>query len=528
MAGARARARRACRPHVSLSAYSVRPPVSGDVHRLRARRLGLESQYEPIVLMHKDCPVCRSEGFAARTRVELRIGNRTAIATLYQVGDGMLAVDEAGLSEAAWRRLEAADGDDVKVSHPQPLASLSAVRSKLFGHRLSRSELSAIILDIVGERYSDVELAAFVSAFAGQPFGLYETMALTSAMVAAGDRLSWPSAVVADKHSVGGLPGNRTTPIVVAIAAAAGLMIPKTSSRAITSPAGTADTMETMTLVDLDLPAMRRVVDREGGCLVWGGSVRLSPADDIIIRVERALDVDCEAQLVASILSKKVAAGATHVLLDLPVGPTAKVRSSLEAETLGAHLLKVGKRFGLDVRPMVTDGAQPVGVGMGPALEARDVLGVLRCEAHAPQDLRSRAVALAGSLLELGSAAAEGAGAREAAMLLDTGAAYDKFLAICEAQGGFREPPIAPLKAVRRATLPGRVISLDNRLLARAAKLAGAPGAKSAGLELHVKLGDEVQKGQPLITLHGESPGELAYAEAFADSRAEMLVVEAE
>lgn len=491
--------------------------------RLKARRLGLESQHEPIVLIHKGCPIGRSEGFAARTRVELRNGDHTALATLYQVGDHFLGLDEAGLSEAAWEKLGARDGDLISATHPRPLPSLSAVRAKLYGRRLSGAELKGIIEDIVAERYSDVELAAFVAAFASRPYAVAETAALTRAMVEAGEQLAWPSAVVADKHSVGGLPGNRTTPIVVAIAAAAGLTIPKTSSRAITSPAGTADVMETMTDIDLESAAMRSVVEREGGCLAWGGSVRLSPADDIIIRVERELDVDCEAQLIASVLSKKIAAGATHVLLDIPVGPTAKVRTDAQARALSEHLVRVGARFGLKVLPSISDGSEPVGRGIGPALEARDVLAVLRGSAEAPADLRQRALTLASALLAFAGGMTPAQASARAEALLDGGAALAKFLAICEAQGGFREPPVAPLRETIHSREHGVVAFLDNRLLARAAKLAGAPRAASAGLEMHVKLRQSVSRGAPLLTLHAESEGELAYARAFAAANPEMV-----
>ena len=486
------------------------------LHPLRARRLRLETQHEPIVLMHAECPVARSEGFAARAEVELHVGGRSAIATLYQVTDDVVATDEVGLSETVWHRLGAADGDSIEVRHPQPLESMSDVRAKVYGHRLDDERLRRIIRDVVAERYSDVQLAAFVTAFASQPAQLAETIALTRAMVEAGDRLSWPGWPIVDKHSVGGLPANRTTPLVVAIVAAAGLVIPKTSSRAITSPAGTADAMETMAPVNLDIPAMRRVVDQEGGCIVWGGSVRLSPADDILIRVERALDLDSSSQLLASVLSKKIAAGSSHVVVDLPVGPTAKVRTDVEAEELGAQLVAVGSAFGLDVRPVPTDGLQPVGVGIGPALEARDVLGVLRGDPAAPADLRDRSLRLAGAVLELGGAAADGRGGKVAASILRDGRALAKFMAICEAQGGFSEPPRAPLRHVIAADREGVVSRIDNRLLARVAKLAGAPRSPSAGLELHVGLGESVARGEPMMTLHGESSGELDYALAFA------------
>jgi thymidine phosphorylase len=344
---------------------------------------------------------------------------------------------------------------------------------------------------------------------------LQETIDLTRAMVDVGDRIDWGRSPIADKHCVGGLPGNRTTPIVVAIAVAAGLTMPKTSSRAITSPAGTADVMETLTRVDLDLPQMRKVVEREGGCFVWGGALSLSPADDILIRVERPLDIDSDAQLVASVLSKKIAAGATHALIDIPVGPTAKVRSDEDADRLQALLEQVAAAHGIALRVVRTHGTQPVGRGIGPALEAHDVLAVLRGAASAPVDLRMRSLALAGGLLEFCGHSPTGTGHSEAWRLLDSGAAWAKFQAICEAQGGLRQPGIAALRDPVVAERSGHVSGIDNRRLARVAKLAGAPDAAAAGLELHVGLGDRVERGQPLFTLHAEAPGELAYAKEY-------------
>ena len=139
--------------------------------------------------------------------------------------------------------------------------------------------------------------------------------------------------------------------------------------------------METLAPVELDTAAMRRVVEREGGCIVWGGAATLSPADDMLIRVERPLDLDSEGQLVGSVLSKKKAAGSTHVVIDMPIGPTAKVRSEEAAARLSALLEGVGKAIGLTLRVLTTDGRQPVGRGIGPALEARDVLAVLQGQA---------------------------------------------------------------------------------------------------------------------------------------------------
>jgi len=501
------------------------PLTSLTPHKLRLRRLGIDTYQEPVLYMHSDCRVCHSEGFEAQSRVELALGGRTIVATLNVVSGDFLASDEAGLSEAAWRLLGAQEGDRVSPRHPAPLESLGHVRAKVYGRHLTQAAITAVIEDVVAGRYSDLQLAAFVTACAGDRLDQEETVSLTRAMVTAGERIDWGEGLVLDKHCVGGLPGNRTTMVIVPIVAACGLRMPKTSSRAITSPAGTADTMETLAPVDLDVAHIRQVVERTGGCVVWGGAVRLSPADDILIRVERPLDLDSQGQLVASILSKKVAAGSTHVLIDMPVGPTAKVRSAEAADLLGRLLVQVGQALGLQVRVVQTDGLAPVGRGIGPALEARDVLAVLRNQASAPVDLAQRSLLLAGEVLEFGGAAPAGGGLALASAVLADGRAWRKFQDICAAQGGLREPPVAAHQQAVHALRSGSVLAIDNRRLARIAKLAGAPGAACAGIDLHVRPGEFVERGQPLFTLHAATPGELAYALEYAASQAETVHV---
>lgn len=497
---------------MSVTADQSGEALAGSPHILRIRRIGIDTYQEPVIYMRADCAVCRSEGFASQSRVRVTTAERAIVATLNVVHGDLVHDGEVGLSEVAWRRLEAPDGELAMLSHPDPLDSFGYVRAKLYGERLSADQFQSIICDIASNRYTDVQLSAFVSACTLARLDLEEIVSLTQAMVDAGEHLEWDYPRVMDKHCVGGLPGNRTTPIVVAIVAAAGVPIPKTSSRAITSPAGTADTMEVLAPVDLDLTTMRRVVEQEGGCVVWGGAVDLSPADDVLIRVERALDVDSDAQLIASVLSKKIAAGATHVVIDIPVGATAKVRSREAADQLASQLGSVGERLGLEVAVEVTDGRQPVGRGIGPALEARDVLAVLKGEADAPPDLRTRAARLAGRLLEIAGVVPAGHGDEKATGLLDEGAAWKRFRAICEAQGGLRQPTAAPHVHEVSAPRSGVVDAFDNRRLARVAKLAGAPSAKAAGVELAVSLGQRVARGEPLYTIHAESPGELAYA----------------
>lgn len=500
--------------------------MTAPANRLKVIRAGIDTYRQPIVFMHEDCHICRAEGFSALTRLAVTVGDRTLIATLNVVRrGGWLGIDTAALSDAAWELLTPAPGAEALVTHPEPPEGASAIRAKVYGARLGPAEFGAIVGDTVARRLSDLDLAAFVTACAGDRLDLAETVALTQAMQRAGQTLDWGDRPVLDKHCVGGLPGNRTTPIVVAIVAAAGLIIPKTSSRAITSPAGTADTMETMAPVALDLPALRRVVEAEGGCIAWGGALNLSPADDLLIAVERPLDFDSEGQLVASVLSKKAAAGADRVLIDMPVGPTAKVRTPEAAAALGARLSAVASAIGLGLRIHVSDGSQPVGRGIGPALEAADVLAVLRRAPGAPADLRDRALGLAGALLDMAPDAPDDTGKAHATALLDSGAAEAKFLAICAAQGGFREPPRAGHRHVVTADVAGRVESIDNRRIARIAKLAGAPRQSAAGVLLATRPGDRVERGMPLCEIHAETPGELDYALAYSRSGPDPFLI---
>ena len=493
---------------------------------LRAKRLGLHTQHQAVVVMRTDCHVCRSEGLSSRAQVLVTAGARQVQANLFQIDGDMIAPDQVALSETAWALLGVSEGDLVGVSHPPTLDSLASVRRRIYGNRLERPAFSAILRDVVAGRYTDVQLAAFLTAGAALPLDEQETVDLTHAMVEVGDRLRWGAKMVVDKHCIGGLPGNRTTPIVVAIAAANGLIMPKTSSRAITSPAGTADAMETLAPVGLDLATIRRVVDGEGGCIAWGGAVHLSPADDIFVRIGRELDVDTEGQLIASVLSKKIAAGSTHVVIDIPVGPTAKIRTGAAGAELAARFGAVASHFGLTVVCLLTDGTAPVGRGIGPALEAIDVLAVLRNEPGAPDDLRRRAATLAGVILEIGGVARTGTGYDLAIATLTSGMAWRKFAAICQAQGGMRVPPTAAHVRPLPAPHAGRISRIDNRKLAQLAKLAGAPEAKAAGVRMDVRLGDHVDKGQPLLHLHAETTGELAYALDYAARTPDLIEVE--
>ena len=488
--------------------------------------LGIDTQKENVVFLRKDCHICKSEGFEAHNRILVTANNTSIIATLYIITDGIIKEGTAGLSDSAYKNLNAKEGDELSFSHVQPVASMRSIRSKMYGKQLNEEDLQNIINDIVKGQYSNIEIAAFITACAGDNLNIHEIISLTKAMVNSGQKLSWSKPIVVDKHSVGGLPGNRTTPIVVSIIAQYGLTIPKTSSRAITSPAGTADTLETITEVNLDINQIKKVIEKENGCFVWGGSIKLSPADDILIRIERALDVDSEGQMIASVLSKKIAAGSTHVVIDIPIGKTAKVRTEQDAEKLKYYFNVVGKAMGIKVEVLFTDGSQPIGRGIGPSLEAMDVISVLRNEKNAPQDLRNKALFIAGSIIDLVNKKSSKIGLIMAEKILTSGKAYEKFMAICNAQGGFKVPQYGHYKMPIYADKSGVVTEINNRRLAKTAKLAGAPHDLTAGVLLMTPLRTKVTKGDVLFYIYSETKGELKYALEYLKSEPNIILIQ--
>ena len=490
---------------------------------LAARKVAIDTYRENVVYLRRDCPVYRAEGFQALSKVSVSANSHTILAVVNVVDDARVVGElELGLSEEAFAQLQIAEGTPVRIAHAEPPRSIASLKRKIAGERLSRDELSAIVRDIAGHRYSKIELAAFVVATSQVDLDRDEVLHLTEAMVATGRRLDWGQVPVVDKHCIGGIPGNRTSMLVVPIVAAHGMLIPKTSSRAITSPAGTADTMACLAEVELPFERLEAIVRRHRGCLAWGGTADLSPADDVLISVSRPLSIDAPGQMVASILSKKVAAGATHLVLDIPFGPTAKVRHMDDAQRLRKLFEYVAHNVGLQLDAVISDGRQPVGFGIGPVLEARDVLRVLNNDPGAPADLRLKALRLAGRVLEFDPDVRGGDGFALARDILDSGRALAKLDAIIDAQGrrpfDWRRPTLAPLVFEMTAEADGVVTDIDNMRLARIARLAGAPKADGAGVDLACKLGDAVSRGQPLYRIHAGNPSELEFARHLAET----------
>ena len=500
---------------------------------LQLHRVAIDTYRENVAYLHRDCAVYRAEGFQALSKVEVRANGRRILASLNVVDDpAIVDCGQLGLSEDAFAQLGVDNGHPASICQAEPPASIPALHRKIAGERLEREDFRGIVRDIAAHRYSKIELTAFVVACNQGELDREEVYFLSDAMTRVGRRLDWHEHPVVDKHCIGGIPGNRTSMLVVPIVAAHGMLCPKTSSRAITSPAGTADTMEVLANVELPFARLEEIVREHRGCLAWGGTSELSPADDVLIAVERPLSIDSPGQMVASILSKKVAAGSTHLVLDIPVGPTAKVRSMPEAQRLRKLFEFVAARMGLTLDVVITDGRQPVGSGIGPVLEARDVMRVLESDPRAPNDLRQKALRLAGRMLEFDPDVRGGDGFAIARDILDSGRALAKMEAIIAAQGGrgfdHNAPALAPLSFEVVAEQGGVVVAIDNLQLARIARLAGAPKVQGAGVDLLHKLGERVAAGAPLYRVYAAFPADLEFARQASQRSAGFAIGAAE
>jgi len=486
--------------------------------KLKANLLDIGTGDTLVVLLDDDTAKELSVYVGDRVRISTK--KKSAVCTVDLAENE--PIDTIGIFRETARHLNIKKGQLVTVTPVVQPLSLSYIRSKLGGKALTSKQIRDIIYDIADNKLTKVEIAYFVSAAYIYGFNLKETYELTKAMIATGTRFRWGKTAVS-KHCIGGISGNRTTMLLVPIMAAAGVLMPKTSSRSITSPSGTADTMEVLAPVDVNSDdAMRKIVRETNGCIIWGGTLNLAPADDKIIRVEHPLSLDPTAMLLASILSKKKSEGADKVLIDIPVGKYSKVKTMRRFEDLEQGFIKLGKKLGMQIEVIKTKGDAPIGRGIGPALEARDVLWVLKRNAWAPKDLEKKTIEMAGIMLKLaGKTKTARAGRTLAQEILDSGRAYERMKMIIKAQGG--DPEIDPnlMKFGKKtytfhAKKSGRVVDIHDDLLAEMAKLAGAPKDKGAGVYLQVGVGDKTKRAEAIFTIHSSSVYRLKQAKLFA------------
>ena len=397
--------------------------------------------------------------------------------------------------------------------------ALSAIRKKLVGKTLNYKEIFSIMDEIAHQRLGDVLTTYFAASGYSQGFSNQELYFLTKAMVETGEKLHFKG-IVADKHSIGGVPGNRTTLIVVPIIAAAGFLIPKSSSRVITT-SGTADDMEILAPVVLSKEKILKIVKKIKACIVWGGNFNIAPADDVIINVEKQLMFESFDKIIISIMSKKIAFGATHVVIDIPYGNSLKVTHLKDAQILKSKFEYIAGKFNIKIRALIHRTDQPVGRGIGPVLETKDALKVLEQAPDRPFDLEVRSITLAGNLLELCLKDSPKKLQEEikntygnctgwATKILQEGLALKKMKEIIFEQGGnpnIKSAKLIPgkftykIKAEKNCT----VKNIDSKNLTLCVKALGAPMHKKANIYLDKKEGEKVKKGESICTLYSEN-----------------------
>ena len=496
---------------------------------LKVKFLGLETGGKPIVILNKEN--ADDLGIMSLGRVRVQQGKKQLTA-IVNTTTRVIGKNHIGVSDEVKRCLDLQENSEVDVEVAKFPNSLQFISNKLKRRKLNYEEIFEIVKDVVEGNLSEIEIASFVIALHDFGLDLDESTSLSLAMVETGEKLKLNKRLVVDKHSCGGVPGDKTTLLAVPIIAAAGLTIPKTSSRAITSAAGTADRAEVLMPVNLDISEMQRVVEKTNGCIVWGGSLHLAPADDIFVQIEQPLSID--PLLLPSIMSKKKAVGANLLVIDIPCGRGTKVKTIGDANLLAKDFIELGKKLDIRTQCAVTFGEQPIGHTIGTAMETREALEAIMRRKNVP-DLVDKATHIAGILMNMA-----GKGGQAAALeILKSGKAEQKLREIIAEQGGDSEVKPEDIKIGDfgfdvEAEKSGFILWVNNTGLVEAARAAGSPKDRGAGIYLYKKLGDQVKKGEKLFTVYSEKNMKLGRVHSILEEeeiigvgdRVEMLVHE--
>ena len=426
--------------------------------------------------------------------------------------NSLVKIRQVGISKDLAARMNIRAGDILDFEILGLPKSAAYINQRLNGQELDYPQTHQVISDLVDYQLNDAMVAFYLASVFWDTISLDELYFITKAMVETGTKFDF-GPEVADKHSTGGLCGNRITPIIVSIVTSFGVTMPKTSSRAVTSPAGTADTFEVLAPVVFSAKEIKSLIKKNHGCIIWG-AFDVVPSDNRIIRVAHQLPGEPIPKLVTSIMAKKVAMGAKYLIIDIPVNPTAKVKTLKEANEIESLFLYLGKRFKVKVKVISYYSFGPVGRGIGPALEARDILRVMQRKDDRPLDLEKKGVYYAGELLELTGRVAPGTGQKEAQKCLDSGRAWKQLQKIIKTQGGnpqidSEEVQLGNIIYPLRASKTGRVRMIENQDLASVAKNLGAPFDKKAGVYLEKLPGELVKEGDTLCSLYATSQARL-------------------
>ncbi len=469
---------------------------------LKLKHIPVQSFGENIAYINKNCTLYKVDDLYKATRLEIHKGSKTIYAFLQIVNkNDVLDVDEIGLNTDAFNNLNMSEGTEVHVSLAAPSSSSRALHRKILGEVLSSGDYAAIINDIAAGRYSKMDMAAFLVACSSS-MSSTELVSLTEALVAK-KVLHWDEkSMVVDQHCLGGVPADKTDLIILAIVSAYGLPIAKPAIRSLTSCAGVADTMGVLANVDFNAAKFQKLVRANNGALVDYDSMEETKVHHLLHDVRSQLGINQNELVLASIIAMMISCGVSHLVLDIPVGANARVRSTNEAIRIRKQVEYIGDMLGLSIDAVVTDGSEPIGNGVGAVLEARDVLQVLHNDAAAPIDLKEKSLFLAGRVLEFDPQLRGGQGYAAAKEILESGRALAAFEKIVNAQGA--KPTAVLGQYVRDVVAPydGIISGINNTTINKIGVYAGATQCLGSGLDLKKKTGDRVKAGEVLYTIY--------------------------
>jgi thymidine phosphorylase len=414
------------------------------------------------------------------------------------------------------------------------------IRRKRDGHPLARDEVEFLVRGITDGSLSDAQVGALAMALFLRGMEPDERVALTAAMTRSGTVLDWDlDRPVVDKHSTGGV-GDKVSLMLAPIVAACGGAVPMISGRGLGHTGGTLDKLDSVPGYDTtpDLDTLRRVIG-EAGCAIVGQTAELAPADRRLYAIRDATGtVESIPLIVASILSKKLAAGLDALVMDVKFGSGAFMAAREDADELALALVEVARGAGLPTVALLTDMDQVLGSTAGNALEVREAIAYLTGEACEPR-LHEVTIALTASLLEQAGLAEDGRGAAERA--LDSGAAAERFAAMVAALGGpsdLLERPgdhlaAAPVATEAAPERPGIVTGMDCRAVGLVVTGLGGNRRReddridpSVGLTEIAPVGARVGSDRPLAVVHAATQD--AAEEAVAALRAAVTVGDSE
>lgn len=425
---------------------------------------------------------------------------------------------EVGIPKDVAAKYGIKSGERVQLSFTQTTSTaLDALKRVMKWDRktkFTQKDIEAIMKDISTNRFTDTLITYFSSLWFFRDSTDKEMYWMAKAMAEAGEMLH-RDGIVADKHCMWGVPGNETTMIMIPLLASLGIKMPKTFSKAITTPAATGECVSVLMDISFSKKEIEDIVKKENCCLVRGGWLDLAPADEKLIKVAYPLSMQSYPRTIVSIMAKKYAMGINHSLIDIPVWPTAKVPDMKTAKRLKKRYEYVGKKLWMKVHVELTDALQPIGAGIGAVLQVREVLRVLQQHEKRPMDLEKKAVYLASKIIELVGMAKGKEAYKLAYGQLVSWEARKKMQRIIKAQRGknpnikSEELELAPTSKEILAKKDGKVTAIDMKVLNVAARTLGSPLDLHAGVYLHHKLGEKVKKWYPLFTLYANDESKI-------------------